>query len=330
MNSSGEHRDEMTGLVVRYLAGEATPEEVTQLEAWVKSSEENQKEFLALRTVWRLGRIPDHFQPDEKAAWEKVSRKIHFTDSEKRTPVIQLNRRMAVAASIIALVALSVFLWFKLQPSAITISAGAEPMAFVLPDSSTVTLNRYSKLTYRKNYGNTQRALTLEGDGFFEVRPDQQHPFIVTAGKASVKVLGTAFYVDARKNTRKIEVLVEHGKVAFSSPAGELTLTRGEGAVFDQVAEKIVKTAGNPNSLAWKTGIFRFNDTPLAEVLAQINRAFGVTVTLSGHSGENCFLTATFDHPALDDLLSVIAATFDMEIKRDQERIILDGPACAP
>ena len=69
-----------------------------------------------------------------------------------------------------------------------------------LPDGSKVYLNRNSTFTYRKNFGKHRRDVNLSGEAFFEIAPDASKPFIIDAGNAKIKVVGTSFNVITNNN----------------------------------------------------------------------------------------------------------------------------------
>ena len=58
-----------------------------------------------------------------------------------------------------------------------------------LPDGTQVWLNADSKLTFKENFGDKTREVSLNGEAFFDVFHDAEHPFIIHTGKADVKVL---------------------------------------------------------------------------------------------------------------------------------------------
>jgi ferric-dicitrate binding protein FerR (iron transport regulator) len=195
-----------------------------------------------------------------------------------------------------------------------------------LADGSTVTLNKNSKLTAAATFGKEQREVTLEGEGFFEVTPDKAHPFIVHAGTLDVKVLGTAFNVNARK-TDSIMVTVDHGRVRVASATSDsVILQKGEAARFtasDNIVKKIDN--GNRNAFAWKTHDFDFQNTPLSEVAEQLSEVYGVRVVLKNAELKNCPVTIPLHQKSLDSILSMLEATLGVTVQRQGELYVIDG-----
>ena len=97
----------------------------------------------------------------------------------------------------------------------ITVIAGNDQKNILisLPDDSKIYLNRNSEFSYRKNFGKHGRDVKLTGEAFFEISPDVTKPFIIDAGKARVKVVGTSFNVITNNQESAVEVFVKTGKV---------------------------------------------------------------------------------------------------------------------
>jgi transmembrane sensor len=119
---------------------------------------------------------------------------------------------------------------------------------YILPDGSVVALNSNSKLVFPKQFKGDTREVTIEGEAFFDVKPNAEKPFIINAGNAQVKVVGTSFNVCAYPETETVEVVVETGKVQVISKNNELTARLNE--VFLVPGEK--GTLFNKSSAFWK------------------------------------------------------------------------------
>ena len=76
-----------------------------------------------------------------------------------------------------------------------------------LPDGSKIFLNRNSEFSYRTNFGKHGRDVKLTGEAFFEIAPDVSKPFIIDAGKAKVKVVGTSFNVITNNRNQQLRFL---------------------------------------------------------------------------------------------------------------------------
>jgi transmembrane sensor len=143
-----------------------------------------------------------------------------------------------------------------------------------LPDGSKVYLNRNSKFTYGKIFGKHHRDVTLSGEAFFEIAPDASKPFIIDAGNAKVKVVGTSFNVITNNHESTVEVFVKTGKVTLSdnSESQSIQLEPGfVGTMNSKTSEK--KVNSDPNYLSWRTNYLEYSGQKLSIVFKEIGRA---------------------------------------------------------
>ncbi len=153
-----------------------------------------------------------------------------------------------------------------------------EQRTLELADGSTIQLNTHSSLAYHLSA--TQRHVELrDGEAFFNVAKDPARPFIVTAGKAEVRVLGTQFSV--RRVSGELEVLVKEGTVDVipeprllgPNAPRRVELTPGSRLRMEAAGEEIrVAAVDVGRALAWRSGVASFDAAPLDEVVAEVNR----------------------------------------------------------
>ena len=191
-------------LLAKYLCNEAGESERQEIETWAGQSGinldelNNSRELMDKARLWFESR---HYNSAE--AWKKIERRL-----QSSTPVIQMqptintgkfyHRMLRVAATILLAVSLGTagyYLGFKQHKPAIfteVISNERQVVAGItLPDGSVVTLNGNSSLTYPRTFSGNTREVSITGEAFFEIQPDASRPFLITAGTAQIKVLGT-------------------------------------------------------------------------------------------------------------------------------------------
>jgi ferric-dicitrate binding protein FerR (iron transport regulator) len=119
------------------------------------------------------------------------------------------------------------------------------PVKEILPDSSVVWLNAGSHIRYDNNFVQKNRDVYLDGEGFFSVKHDAEHPFIVHAANITVRALGTKFNVQAYPDENRIEATLISGKVLVKidgkpdqniilMPNEKLTVTNEKFALSDK------------------------------------------------------------------------------------------------
>lgn len=188
-----------------------------------------------------------------------------------------------------------------------------------LSDGTLVTLNRDTKINYPDQFANDIREVSIEGEAFFEVTPNPNKPFIIRAGEATVKVLGTSFSVNAYPENDRVEVIVASGKVEVSKLANlhKITLDPGDKGTFINSSKQLTKSLNDdPNFLAWKTRTFVFNETALADVIKQLNKVYRVQISLPDHQRDELLLNAHFEKETLDFILEVISNTHGLKVEK--------------
>ena len=326
MSDDRSHID-FEALTAKYLSGEATAEEVSLLEDWVRANESNRQQFIAFRRAWRISRPQEPVNTD--AAWKKLQSRLPDTSKVvgMRPP---WNKLMRIAAAIVLLMAVGFALYQMFADKTTVLMACDSVITETLPDGSRVTLNRNSSLSYPEKFSDDQRKITLEGDAFFEVVQDPQRPFLVDAGNIQVLVLGTSFYVNSGGTERAAEVAVSTGKVSVAAEAaGEVVLLPGEKAVLDPQESTLKKlSVSDPNFLSWKTKKLVFEHDDLSAVAQQIERAYGVQIEFAGDETDNCKLTATFEDLPLEDVFGIIEETLNVQITKKDDIFVIRGEGC--
>ncbi|HEX8462866.1 MAG TPA: FecR family protein [Segetibacter sp.] len=226
-------------LVSLKLSGEASPEELTELDSLIKSNPNIGFQIILLEQVWKSKNETD---ADTDQAFNKHLQRLsnHFASptlqyeqleyeqkkSEKVTPVhIKTNYSFknkiiffsAIAASLIIILSLITIYTFPDSSGAISQNIVAtkpgSKSKIILPDGSQVWLNSESKLTYDKKFGENTREVSLTGEAFFDVVKDAARPFIIHTNTIDVKVLGTAFNVRSYPNEKTVETSLIRGLV---------------------------------------------------------------------------------------------------------------------
>lgn len=187
-----------------------------------------------------------------------------------------------------------------------------------LPDGSIAYLNRNSRLSYLPKFGTGKRNVRLTGEAFFEITPDPLKPFIIDAGKAKVKVLGTTFSVMTNNSNNEVEVFVKTGKVMLSDNSGNqnIVLEPGYiGTIDSKMTNKVLNM--NPNYLSWKTDLLDYERQSLEIVFSDLKRVYNIDILVDDPEILNKTLTATYDKEPQDTIIRLICATFNLSYKKE-------------
>ncbi|MCH8904309.1 MAG: FecR domain-containing protein [Bacteroidetes bacterium] len=340
MYSDSEHTNKLD-LITRYLANEVTEEEKSELESWLAENESNQQTFDQYKDAWNdVDKAKDQMTIDVGAEWKLMQAKMEsLGDSDKiisiDTPArgFQYSRLLRYAAILLIFLvsSTSIYYYFKFSQTT-TVTARAEMKESSLPDGSTFALNRYSSLKYDKDYGKQDRRVILKGEVYFDVEPDSTRPFIIDAGPVIVTVLGTSFYINASEENDLVEVIVESGTVSVaykSDSANNVVLTKGDKAEFKLIDNTLLKLPNTDvNYLSWKTRRLVFKDKKLKKVVKSLNKVYNSNIVIECDEIKNRRDTHTFDNKTLEQILNILKATHNLEIKYSGNTIILTREGC--
>ncbi len=330
-------------LLTRYFSGETTPEEDFILANWVKSDPGNQHEFDAFRKTWQTlqaDSITTTLNVD--AEWDAFKQKnisasttksVRFDSVKRRGFSLPYFNRFTRIAAVLLIVAVSSFVLYRIinQPSAGTIASTDVILEQTLPDGTSVTLNTGSTLDYEK-FNKAERNVNLKGEAWFEVARNVEKPFIISAGDVRIKVLGTAFYVNAHDLSSRLEVILTRGRVAVyykDKPNEFVILEPGEKIEIEGEHATITKKRNeDPNFLAWKTHRLVMDDMALADAVSLINKVYHCNIVISNSMVANCRINATFDNQSLDAVLNVLEATLGIKFVQKGNEIQINGNGC--
>ena len=195
----------------------------------------------------------------------------------------------SIAASLLLLLGTATVYLFR-QPAVRYENNGQTARSLLLPDSSEVILYPQTKLSFRYAPHHSERLAKLEGKAFFHVKRTDGKPFRVTTEEVEVEVLGTSFLVDATQ-TERTGVFVESGRVKVSAEDHDLVLHAHEKAeLSDGNLQK--GTIDDPASFfnRKKTKMV-FNQTPLKDVIKEVEKQTGIRIELGRGVEENTVTT---------------------------------------
>ena len=260
-------------LLIAYFKGEVSDEEAQQITEWIEAKIEHQRYYQQLCRLFEVSYWIEDIPEQTEVAFPKKTKALPW-----KHYVISF---MKVAAIFVLGFALHFFLnWQKtthheLQHQ-IHVPTG-QHVEIMLADGSKVWLNSGSTLTFPSKFNGKKRLVELDGEGFFEVKSDKEHPFIVSTSKYQVKAVGTSFNVYDYQDSPQFEAALLNGKVEVTTNAKKssaVILTPNQRAALCQGVLK-VKPIENTNNYLWRKGILYFNE-PLLEVFDKLQEYYDV------------------------------------------------------
>lgn len=244
--------------------------------------------------------------------------------------------KIAATILLISLIGYGAFLYYKnpspeKQPLS-GIRTGNEPRKIMLSDGSLIWLKENSTLSWTKEFSNTNRLLSLDGEALFEITKDPNNPFRIMSGELTTTVLGTSFNI--KTTLEQVEVFVLTGKVSVTTEADPegIILLPNEKVVYHNAHKELSKVeVPSEEKLAVIQGTqfsMEFKDTSIGEIAKRIEGKFNVRVTLADQKISNCIITADFTDQPLNKTLDMISQALGLQYEIKGNTITITGPGC--
>jgi ferric-dicitrate binding protein FerR (iron transport regulator) len=302
-----DEKSERTDLLERFMAGDTN----NSGEKWKQIKIMNSREEIDVDKAWNM--VHSRLVENGLEISENPARISYM-----RTTIIKIA---AVALILVSLGAAAIYMnKAGYLSKKITVIAGTDQKNVLvsLPDGSKIYLNRNSVFSYRRNFGINRRDVKLTGEAFFEISHDSSKPFIIDAGKANVKVVGTSFNVITNNRESAVEVFVKTGKVQVSTNSGSQTIQIDPGFVGTVNSKTSAKTLNtNPNYLSWKTGYLDYSGQKLNVVFNDLKRVYNMDIVADDpHILENPW-HSPIDNLPQETIIRLICTSFNLSYTKD-------------
>ncbi|GAA4848580.1 FecR family protein [Algivirga pacifica] len=293
-----------------------------QINKWLDDnmSSEERSTFEQSEAFERLQKLSYYYLQQKKQPyavqeeWEKIQNNL---PQKNRTISFFPSYRLWQVAAVIALLLVGGVYFMNQLPTTHYAHPG-DSLALTLPDASSVRLNAGSQLSYKESEWDKQRDVQLEGEAFFKVKKGSS--FRVHTSLGSVEVLGTEFNVKERDNW--FEVSCFEGLVAVQHNGKNIELPAGKTFSVNKGITKLgsVKKFGEP---LWTKGESYFNNTPLQDVLKEIERQYDLSIKAQSIDSSVHF-SGSFPHNNLEATLKSVTLPLGISYKIiDRNTVVL-------
>lgn len=195
-----------------------------------------------------------------------------------------------------------------------------------LDDGTQVILNCGSTLTYAAHFEGNKREVYLNGEAFFDVKHDDQKPFLVHTGRLNVQVLGTSFNVRSYHTDARAIVSVASGKVGVNSSKAAPTymLLPGDQLSYNRKNEVKSARVSSEEILAWQKGILIFHLETIREIVPVLERYYGVNITVHRNYSPYKQVTASFTRKTLPEVLEILSQTSGFKYTIDKNQVFIN------
>ena len=305
-------------LLSKYMDHTISTEELKTLRLLVNLSDDDELS-LSLSLLWENGRPFE--EVDERIIRDMFSEIQNRTRKERFVMVFRKLARIAAILLIPLLSVLSGYLYFNPVNqeegigNLVVHADRGERSGVTLPDGTQVKLNAESSLSYTHDFGRELRQVNLEGEAYFEVTRNEDKPFVVHTEYLDIEVLGTSFNVYSYERENVMEMALISGRIKIqtcSDPSRVVYLKPNEKALFNKESGIItVEKTDNRFETAWLRGDLVFRSTKLSDVLAKLERRYGVNIHLNDFSLANDLFTGNFDSEYIVDVMDLLERHYD-------------------
>jgi transmembrane sensor len=261
-------------------------------------------------------------------AWNKLHSRLSENGLIKEKPVIRRNlvrtAYFRIAATVLLLLGIgSVLLYINdkvilSRKTVVATTDNQKNLQVTLPDGSNIFLNRNTRLSYRENFGRHGRNVTLSGEAFFDISRDENNPFIVDAGKASVKVLGTSFNIITSNEDSAVEVFVKTGQVMVSGNENNKNLILDPGYIGTMLPEHSEKSVNSdPNYMSWNTGLLVYDGQTLDVVFRDLKRVYNMDIVADDPDIITNTWTSPIDNQTQETIIRLICLSFTLDYTKE-------------
>lgn len=223
-------------LFLKYIDRRCTSEEIKETEQWLRSCTNEELDLLLLQ-IWNDKNNPVMSAAQTQQLWKRLSQVTHQQEPKRNLVRMFFNRRMAVAAAVVAFAVLSMVWVFEKKRTSLMIAAvsrqqpvdisknaywsfasnaGSKQKSITLEDGSELILFPGSGLKYPAHFEKDRRDIFLDGKAMFMVAKDKQRPFTVYSHDMATTALGTKFLVD-ESDKKYSTVKLYEGKVVVKA-----------------------------------------------------------------------------------------------------------------
>lgn len=180
----------------------------------------------------------------------------------------------------------------------------------VLSDGTRVWLNSASSITYPTAFEAKQRMVELTGEAYFEVARNEKSPFSVKTAVQTVEVLGTHFNINSYADEPLLKTTLLEGAVKVFTANDQAVLSAGQQARINHLQPgsriNVADHIDLDKVIAWKNGVFSFENEDLKSIMRQVSRWYNVNVVYTGPVSEEKFFGEISRNSNLSEVFKIL------------------------
>jgi ferric-dicitrate binding protein FerR (iron transport regulator) len=352
--------DRILELLAKQMGNAASEADLIELEYLLRQHPNHQHLVSILKSI-QSKKLKQPAQNEElivKEGWEKLQHKLKEISFQENPQARHINirtvfvrKQLQWAAVLIGLILIASVLYLQLVKPGHGNMIGSvqeavlhgKPEMKALPDGTVVWINAGSKIRYNAEQGT--RDVYLEGEAYFKVKHDAEHPFIVHAGNLAVRALGTEFNVAAYPGEDHVEATLIKGKVQVTmdekpdqkiilSPNEKLTVVNKHVVAKDTLVRKeisyevrpveILPVINEAGEVAWMQDKLAFQNESFLDLAKRMERRYNIHIVFHDESLKKEALSGIFENENINKALRVLQMTTPFRYRMKGDSIFLN------
>lgn len=253
--------------------------------------EEDKERDNAVKDLW------DNIKLEDSQEWEEAYNRVQSVidkdnDKKRRFRLFYTFGRIAAVWFVpFVMLCTSAYMYYEVWKGSKSVNTEVTYVQYyaeagkreqiMLPDSTTVWLNSGSTLIYPSTFSSAERGVYLMGEGFFDVKRDEEHPFVVNTRFLIMQVLGTTFNVSAYPDEEQVKTTLETGaiKVNVNNDTVSYYLNPNNQLVYTPATNKVEQFDVRASDYSdWRNGGLFFDNTDFDNAMKVIERVYDVKI----------------------------------------------------
>jgi transmembrane sensor len=356
---------EIPDFVFAFFEDPSSLEKADAVRLWLKADAKNKQIFDAERKLWYASKLSQTDDGEStEMAWQKLKSNLNIEPQPTKIRIIPFLKQVAKVAAIVLLtfsISTLITHWYlgrktkteKLTYSEFTVPYGSKSDIY-LPDGSRVWLNAGSKLKYSSQFNTSNRTLSLEGEGYFQVAPNAALPFIVNTKLFAVAAIGTEFNIKAYPDDKEQFTTVIKGKVELcqtNNPVKKVAIAARDQVLITrplleiQMIENQDKPVSTKSELignedepvllseesevpieiisSWKGNRWIIERTPLGGLARELERRYDIEIVFLSENVKKMVFSGKIENETLEQFLQILKLTAPIDYKIEKKKVFL-------
>jgi transmembrane sensor len=345
-------------LISRNISGEASENEFEELQRLLEEQPGLKQQYVLLEQFWKA-------QPQPGSADEstRVSRILQLSavqealKEEDDAPVKAFSWKSSLLKIAAIVVGILLTIWVINESSTgissprpgVIVSQKGTKTRTILPDGSTVWLNAGSRIEYDPSFNGKQRVVTLYGEAYFDVVKNPDIPFLVHAGKFTIRVLGTVFNVKSYPGEGAMETTLIRGLVQITRDDD-----KNQSPIFLHPNQKIVlpevntvtdpgnKSIGIPGvevaildsslkehehiETAWVYNRLEFRGDNFEELAKKLERWYNITILFEDEKAKQLTFNGSIENESVEQAFEALRTAVSFKYKIKDNEVFISSP----